>query len=100
MGPVYSTEAHRARLARCVYFATAKVEGAQSAASFADCADFRMGRRIVVGSHPVYSGCDDFISFYDDGTERAAAVFTFSTESSMALRINSLFPIRFVFSML
>ena len=72
--PVDRSQAHRARLAGGIDFASGEVERMQLVAGFPDDGDLRMGCRVVVDGHAIASLGDDFAIAGNDSAERTAAV--------------------------
>src|ERR1700730_9759247 len=67
--PINRAEAHKARLARGVKFASRKLKFLQHAARLANSHNFRMGCRIIRGSHTVRSPAHHSARSYDQSSE-------------------------------
>ena len=61
--------AHRAGLQRYVEIAAVQPIRAERSCGIADCGDFGMGGRIVIGDRTVAAAPDNFASLHDDGTD-------------------------------
>lgn len=72
--PIACTEAHGAWFAGGVDGATFQFEVFDFSACFADGTNLGMGRRVIVGSHSVYT-CRQYLAiFYNDCSERTSAI--------------------------